>query len=76
MTEKIGIHWFRLDLRLNDNPSIYNLSKQVDTILPIYIYDESQDIGQSSKCWLEKSLQSLNIQLKQFNSKRKLNIKY
>ncbi len=64
-----GIHWFRLDLRLNDNPSIEALSKNVTSILPIYIYDESQDIGQASKCWLEKSLISLNDQLKKFNSR-------
>ena len=37
MTDKIGIHWFRLDLRLNDNPSLDQLSKEVDKVLPIYI---------------------------------------
>ena len=57
MTDKIGIHWFRLDLRLNDNPSLNQLSKEVDKIIPIYIYEESIKIGQASKCWLEKSLE-------------------
>ena len=42
MVDNIGIHWFRLDLRLNDNPSIENLSTNVSSIMPIYIYDESQ----------------------------------
>ena len=69
MADNIGIHWFRLDLRLNDNPSIENLSKNVNSIMPIYIYDESQNIGKASKCWLEKSLRSLNAQLNNFNSK-------
>ena len=69
MNKGIGVHWFRLDLRLEDNPSIDILSKQVNTILPIYIYDEKQDIGQASKCWLEKSLENLNSQLNNFNSK-------
>ena len=68
MADNIGVHWFRLDLRLSDNPSIENLSKNVASILPIYIYDENQNIGQASKCWLEKSLKSLNSQLNKLNS--------
>ncbi len=69
MTDKIGIHWFRLDLRLNDNPSLDQLSKEVDKIIPIYIYDENIEIGNASKCWLEKSLENLNNQLCKFESK-------
>ena len=69
MTERIGIHWFRLDLRLNDNPSLEQLSKEVDKIIPIYIYEENIEIGQASNCWLEKSLENLNNQLKLFKSK-------
>ncbi len=69
MKDRIGIHWFRLDLRLNDNPSIDQLAKEVDKIIPIYIYDESIEIGRASKCWLEKSLESLNNDLHKFNSK-------
>ena len=41
MSKKIGVHWFRLDLRLNDNPSLEKLSKEVDSVLPIYIFDEN-----------------------------------
>ena len=48
MTYKIGIHWFRQDLRLNDNPSLEELSKEVDKIIPIYIYDEKTEIGEAS----------------------------
>ena len=69
MADNIGVHWFRLDLRLSDNPSIENLSKNVASIMPIYIYDENQNIGQASKCWLEKSLKSLNSQLNKLNSR-------
>ena len=69
MADNIGVHWFRLDLRLADNPSIENLSKNVASIMPIYIYDENQNIGQASKCWLEKSLKSLNSQLNKLNSR-------
>ena len=69
MSSKIGIHWFRLDLRLNDNPSLYKISKEVDNIIPIYIYDDSLIAGLASKCWLEKSLEILNKQLNDLNSK-------
>ena len=69
MADNIGVHWFRLDLRLADNPSIENLSKNVASIMPIYIHDENQNIGQASKCWLEKSLKSLNSQLNKLNSR-------
>ena len=69
MTDRLGIHWFRLDLRLNDNPSIDQLSKEVDKIIPIYIYDENIEIGHASKCWLEKSLENLNNQLYKLESK-------
>ena len=69
MADKIGIHWFRLDLRLNDNPSLIHLNKQVDKIIPIYIYEEKIEQGQASKCWLKKSLEILNNELSILDSK-------
>lgn len=39
---KIGIHIFRRDLRLDDNVSLYLLSKEVDKVLPIFIFDPYQ----------------------------------
>ena len=63
MTDRIGIHWFRLDLRLRDNPSIDQLSKEVEKIIPIYIYEDNIEIGNASKCWLEKSLENLDNEL-------------
>ena len=69
MSDKIGVHWFRLDLRLSDNPSIDQLSKEVDLVLPIYIFDENIEIGQASLCWLEKSLEKLNAELNKLDSK-------
>ena len=50
MDDKIGIHWFRLDLRINDNPSLIYLNKEVDKIIPVYIYDETIELSQASKC--------------------------
>ena len=68
MNDKLGIHWFRLDLRLNENPSLNYLAKEVDKIIPIYIYDENIEIGKASKCWLEKSLENLHNDLSKLNS--------
>ena len=36
MSDKLGIHWFRFDLRLNDNPSLQQLSKVVEIIIRQY----------------------------------------
>ena len=69
MTLKLGIHWFRQDLRLSQNPSLQALSKKVDEIIPIYIYDPKQRIGSVSKWWLEKSLKSLKDNIEKKNGK-------
>ena len=55
-----GVHWFRYDLRLKNNPSLNSLSKKVDEIIPIYIFDPKERIGSASKWWLEQSLHSLD----------------
>ncbi len=38
----LGIHIFRRDLRLEDNTALNELSKIVDTILPVFIFDDRQ----------------------------------
>jgi len=42
MSNTIGIHIFRRDLRLEDNVALHLLSKQVKYILPIFIFDPFQ----------------------------------
>jgi len=63
MTEQVVIHWFRRDLRLEDNPAL--LSASHHTVLPIYILDETETpaIGSASRWWLHHSLKSLNDSL-------------
>ena len=39
---KIGVFIFRRDLRLNDNLGLVKLSREVDTIIPIFILDKYQ----------------------------------
>ena len=68
MVATYGIHWFRQDLRLQENPSLLSLSKKVDQIIPIYIFDLNQRIGSTSKWWLEKSLISLYDSIQKHNS--------
>lgn len=58
-----AIHWFRRDLRLSDNPSLYYASK-CGPILPVYILDESEpEMGAASRVWLYHSLSALNKQM-------------
>ena len=74
MNKPIGIHWFRYDLRLKNNPSLSNLSKKVDKVIPIFIFDPDENIGSTSRWWLEKSL--INLQKSITNENGTLNIFY
>ena len=62
---KLIINWFRQDLRLHDNPSLY-LAAQDGIVLPIFIFDtyNKYQIGSASKLWLHHSLISLQQSLK------------
>ncbi len=57
------IHWFRQDLRLTDNPSLYAASK-TGRVLPVFIVDQKNagehSLGAASRCWLHNSLTTLN----------------
>jgi deoxyribodipyrimidine photo-lyase len=73
-----GIHIFRRDLRLNDNISLYYLSKHVEHIIPIFIFDPFQiDKTQENEHYrsdpavqiMIESLEDLNSELKLLNSK-------
>jgi len=44
MKAKFGIHWFRQDLRIENNPSLISLSEKVQQVIPIYIFDTNQRI--------------------------------
>ena len=70
------IVWLRHDLRLADNPALYNAAQQ-GQVIPVFIDDTSQQDdwqpGAASRCWLHHSLESineaLNGQLKLFKGK-------
>jgi Deoxyribodipyrimidine photolyase len=62
----INIFWFRQDLRLLDNPGLYNSIKNGAT-LPIFIFDDENSKehinGSASKWWLHQSLIALKKSL-------------
>jgi deoxyribodipyrimidine photo-lyase len=65
---KLSIHWFRNDLRVNDNPSLH-FAAQNGSVMPIFINDtvnttqEEFKLGEASAWWLHHSLHSLNESL-------------
>lgn len=62
---KTALVWFRQDLRINDNPALYEACQHHDCVLPVYILDETNDVlGDAQKWWLHHSLQALKVSLK------------
>ena len=63
--DKVSIHWFRRDLRLDDNPSL-QFAAQNGSVTPIFILDtvnntqKEFNLGEASAWWLHHSLKSLN----------------
>lgn len=66
MSTPIAIHWFRQDLRLQDNPAL-TCAAAHQPVLPIYILDtetsKQHTLGSASRCWLHHSLTALNDSL-------------
>ena len=60
--ENTVIHWFRQDLRLTDNPALFEATQE-QKVLPIYILDDVNSkehmMGSASRWWLYKSLENL-----------------
>lgn len=62
------IVWFRQDLRIWDNPALYQAVLSKQPVLPIYIYEEGDTqnpwpIGGAQKWWLHHSLTQLSASL-------------
>ena len=68
MADKTIIHWFQQDLRLTDNPALYQATK-LGQVLPLYILDDlnpgRDTMGAASRVWLHHSLSSLQDSLDQ-----------
>ena len=68
-----SIHWFRLDLRLADNPALRAALKSGEPIVPVFVWapDEEGDWppGGASKWWLRQSLAALDKNLREIGSR-------
>ena len=68
MNQSPHIHWFRLDLRLSDNPALNAAIESGRPVLPVFIWDprseEGWQPGAASCWWLHQSLRSLDDQLR------------
>jgi len=60
------LHWFRNDLRLQDNPALLAACQQGE-VLPVFILDTDEPArsvpGGASRAWLQRSLIALNASL-------------
>ena len=70
---KPSIHWFRLDLRLADNPALHAARKAGGPIIPVFIWSPEEEApwppGGASKWWLHQSLAALEANLRAAGSR-------
>jgi deoxyribodipyrimidine photo-lyase len=71
-TDSTAIVWFRRDMRLSDNPALFEASQRYRTVIPVYLHTPEEDgewpAGSASQWWLHHSLTSLQMQLMQGGS--------
>jgi deoxyribodipyrimidine photo-lyase len=57
--------WFRLDLRLTDNPALAGAASRFDHLVPVFIWAPEEDgdwpPGAASRWWLHQSLKMLDV---------------
>jgi len=67
----ISLVWFRLDLRLEDNPAL-QAALQRGAVVPVYIHAPEEEApwspGGASRWWLHQSLKSLDHDLRELGS--------
>ena len=65
--------WFRIDLRLADNPALVAAVKQYGTVIPVFIWAPEEEApwqpGGASRWWLHQSLAALAASLEGIGSK-------
>jgi deoxyribodipyrimidine photo-lyase len=65
---RTSIHWFRLDLRLADNPALVAALKPGGPVVPVFIWSPDEEVpwqpGGASKWWLHQSLAALDASLR------------
>ncbi len=67
------IWWVRRDLRLHDNPALYNALQHADIVLPVFILDpkllSSRYAGDNRQAFLFAGLQALDAELQSHGSR-------
>ena len=70
---KTSIHWFRLDLRLTDNPALTAASLLGRGVVPAFIWAPEEEApwapGAASRWWLHHSLAALDSELRKLGSR-------
>lgn len=68
-----AIVWFRLDLRLTDNPALGAAVRSGKAVVPLFVWSPEEDGGWSpggaSRWWLHQSLLSLDASLRKYGSR-------
>ena len=68
-----SIHWFRLDLRLADNPALRAAIDHGGAVVPVFIWSPEEEApwspGGASNWWLHQSLAALDAQLRTAGSR-------
>lgn len=69
----INIVWFRLDLRLTDNPALQAATANGARVMPLYIWNPEEEgnwsPGAASRFWLHQSLEQLDQELQKFGAR-------
>ena len=60
------IVWFRRDLRVADNPALFNAAQSGKPVIPLFVFEAetARALGGASKVWLHHSLLRLAEDLK------------
>jgi deoxyribodipyrimidine photo-lyase len=73
VTHTPSIVWFRIDLRLADNPALQAALERGGTIVPLFIYAPEEEApwpqGAASRWWLHQSLALLDAALRALDSR-------
>lgn len=59
----VGIHWFRRDLRLHDNVSLWSARAAADTVFGVYCLAELEDLNPRQRSFVIGSLKQLRLSL-------------
>jgi deoxyribodipyrimidine photo-lyase len=69
----VSLLWFRLDLRLKDNPALLAAVRRGGPVIPVFVWAPEEERpwapGRASRQWLSRSLTALDAALRQHGSK-------